>query len=258
MSVDKNYLYIEPYGGCNLNCKMCYTHRDPSRDIPAEHILDFVEKFIKYKKRRIWIYWCGSGEIFLKKDFPEIMNTLLLRYKKNVHHIIQTNGTLNRLNEFITLQNVDFSVSIDCFQKYHDLNRGAGTFKRTMSFCRDVRKRERPLKIRMLATKQTIPEVKRFEKYIKSTLGVRTNLKITLPYQKQYRISDDDENSIPDRNFDKDDRDLYLALHPKGVYNCCEEKVKLGSYKEGIGKLFSKLTKSYARCKKCSLFSECF
>ena len=73
-------LYVEPISSCNLACKMCYTNvinGENRRIIDQPTVLDFTRRFVDATPKQVWLYWCGTGEVFLHREFPEMVNTLL-------------------------------------------------------------------------------------------------------------------------------------------------------------------------------------
>src|SRR5262245_29209219 len=116
-------LYIEPTSVCNLHCKMCYTNviNGPDRRVvPAETMITFVRRFLEVTPTPVSVYWCGTGEVFLHRDFPKVLNELMTEYGDDVlTHTVQTNGTIRRLDEFGCLERIDFRVSIDGSREFH-------------------------------------------------------------------------------------------------------------------------------------------
>ena len=96
-------LYVEPISACNLHCRMCYTNVINGADkrvVPAETVLDFERRFVAQADEQVSLYWCGTGEVFLHRDFPQMVNRLLADYDEPaLTQTIQTNGTIKRLRE---------------------------------------------------------------------------------------------------------------------------------------------------------------
>ena len=94
-------LYVEPISACNLHCRMCYTNVINGADkrvVPAETVLDFVRRFVAQADEQVSLYWCGTGEVFLHRDFPQMVNRLLADFDEPaLTQTIQTNGTIKRL-----------------------------------------------------------------------------------------------------------------------------------------------------------------
>src|SRR5262245_26626659 len=140
IKVSPDQLYLEPTSVCNLKCTMCYTNviNGPDRRTLAyEQVIDFVGRYLDAVGPVLNAYWCGTGEAFLHKDFPRMVNRLL-EHGSDIEQTIQTNGTINRLDEFTSLERLSFNVSVDGPKELHEWHRGANTFDRTLSFCKDA------------------------------------------------------------------------------------------------------------------------
>jgi sulfatase maturation enzyme AslB (radical SAM superfamily) len=128
-------LYIEPVAVCNLDCKVCYTDRTPKTRLSMDDMLSFAIKQDAYERQynskglRL-VFFCGTGEVFVLKEFPDTLRAFHERFPATVLEV-QTNGTF-------AFPNLDFpvewSISIDGTRKYHELNRGQDTFRRTVNF----------------------------------------------------------------------------------------------------------------------------
>jgi len=276
----QNELYIEPNSNCNLNCRMCYVEKK-NQTIAAEELRSFISRFARYNHDNFSLYWCGGGEVFLYKPFVKIVNDLDEEY--DCIHKIQTNGTVDLLDNFETLKNKTFYVSID-FPKYqHNWFRGKGNFERSVKFCRKVVNKGGDLIIRSLVTKNNIGSFNKIERQICKLLGTRRfRLEPTFPY-KNKEISEysqrssffskrdiDDEwllDNPVDLFYDKNSNNysefiedvLSLSLLSDGnVYPCCEGLIKIGYINTPLGQLYNKLYESKRICKRCLRFSECF
>lgn len=98
-----NTAYIEPISDCNLSCRMCYSRVSRERPpISKEDCIAFADRFAQFCDGNFELYWSGTGEVFLHRDFPEIINVLSRRHTGRIRHTIMTNGTLDRLDEFDT------------------------------------------------------------------------------------------------------------------------------------------------------------
>lgn len=275
-----NELYIEPNSNCNLNCRMCYVGKKDQR-IPEEELESFISRFARYNHDNFSLYWCGGGEIFLYKPFTKIVNDLDAKY--DCIHKIQTNGTVDLLGQFDTLENKIFYVSMD-FPKYqHKWFRGKGNFEESISFCRKVVSKGGNLIIRNLVTRNNIGSFRKIEGQIRKLLGTRRfRLEPTFPYKneeiRRYSqrspffskkdiddewLLDDPEDLFYSKNsnnyseFGEDVLSLSL-LSDRNVYPCCEGLVKIGDINTPLDQLYRKLHESKTICKRCPRFSDCF
>ena len=127
------HVYISPLELCNLNCKICYTKK-MKNILSNNDILKFIDRYIQKQKIEV-ITFCG-GEVFTLKTFPQLINTLT---KRGIFIQIITNGTIDTLNQLQQPNNITLIVSIDGLQKYHDKNRGEGSFATSLQFLKKAK-----------------------------------------------------------------------------------------------------------------------
>lgn len=280
-------LYVEPISVCNLHCKMCYTNvinGPDKRVVAADRILGFVRRFLAVTPPQVWLYWCGTGEVFLHRDFPAMVNTLLAEYPDDVvTQTIQTNGTVKRLGEFDALHRLDFNVSIDGLREYHEWHRGKNTYDRTLAFCREALDRGcRSLQVRMLLTHENIGTLDEFHADLERHLGPRFELRVNAPFtnrvlrgvrQEALAINQgdiEDEKAISRAeaerileekyqgrySLDRDPEavDNYLSLTTYGVFSCCHGIIKVGEAETDIRTLKERMTAAEADCLSCAMF----
>ena len=144
--VVKNSLYIEPISVCNLHCRMCYANvinGEGKLIRPANQILDFIRRVLAGTDEQVSAYWCGTGEIFLHRDFPRMVNELMADFpEERLTQTIQTNGMVRRLKELEYIQRLGFNVSIDGPREFHEWHRGKNTYDALFEACRE---RARPI-----------------------------------------------------------------------------------------------------------------
>jgi MoaA/NifB/PqqE/SkfB family radical SAM enzyme len=280
-----NELYIEPTSVCNLHCKMCYTNvinGAGRRVLAAEQILELFQRFFETTPPPVLVYWCGTGEVFMHKDFPRMVNRLL-EYGEAVRQTVQTNGTLRRLGELTALERLDFRVSIDGVRDVHEWHRGADTYDRTLDFCREALDRGcRSLWVRMLLTRDNIHRLDEFHDDLKRRAGPRAGLSLIIPFtnrtlrtvrglsqaitqqdvQDDRAIGEEEARAILEREYggrylleeDAPTVNNYLSLNTYGVYSCCNGIIKLGEVDTDIGVLKERLAASEQDCRGCALF----
>ncbi|MDD5163456.1 MAG: radical SAM protein [Candidatus ainarchaeum sp.] len=287
IKVSKKDLYIEPISSCNLQCRMCYSkviNGGDAKILSEKDILDFVERFYVFFKKKFNIYWCGTGEIFLHKDFPSIINVLNKKYNAKITHDIMTNGTIDRLNEIEDLGNISFFVSIDGLKKFHEWNRGKGTYDKTIAFCKKaVDSGCRKLEVRCLVTKDNVFSLAEFEKELKLKISPFVKMGINIPYapadftgtySQCFSKNFDDSRVLPKKEMlslihkifgSRYNSDieitkpiiLSLCLLPFGVFSCCDGIVKLGCIVTNLKSLANNLANSEEKCKICPLYLKC-
>lgn len=280
------FLYIEPTTVCNLHCKMCYTNviNGPDRKVvDADKVLDFIRRYAASVAAPLSIYWCGTGEVFLHKEFPRIVNTLLREYGPQIEQTIQTNGTLRRLDELDTLAALNFRVSIDGSRQFHEWHRGENTYDKTLNFCREAVDRGcKSMTIRALLTRDNIGNLVEFEQELKDRIGPEVTLLVSITYtnetlrlvrldapginpndiEDQSALSESEARRLLDELYDgrfqldvtPEAVDNYLALTPYGVHTCCHGIVRIGDAAEEIAVLNQRLAAAEDDCFACALF----
>jgi MoaA/NifB/PqqE/SkfB family radical SAM enzyme len=280
-------LYIEPISACNLHCKMCYANviNGPGqRVIEADGVLDFARRFVASTSRQVTIYWCGTGEVFLHRDFPRMVNRLLAEYGEDrLAQSIQTNGMVRRLEEFASLRRLRLRVSIDGLRQFHERNRGNNTYDRAIGFCREAVELGCPsLCVRMLLTRDSIAHLDEFHAELLERIGPQVELELNVPYSnadlrwmrtKAMSILQDDVDDIAmitraealqvlERRYHNRYRivaeseivENYICLTTYGVFTCCEGIVSLGEPETNMLVLRERLAASEPQCRSCALF----
>jgi sulfatase maturation enzyme AslB (radical SAM superfamily) len=283
----RDSLYIEPISSCNLHCRMCYTNvvNGPNRQITeAGRVIDFVQRVLATQTSQLWVYWCGTGEVFLHRDFPQMVNGLLADYPEEVlTQTIQTNGTVRRLKEFSSLERLDFNVSIDGSREFHEWHRGKNTYDRTLDFCREAFDLGcRSVLVRMLLTRGSIQYLDEFKAELVERIGPRVKLAIGVPYTNrelrgvrrraqainQLDIEDETAISRPEAlqileekyqnryelDEDPDAVENYLSLTTYGVFSCCHGIIKLGEPEADVSSLWDGVLASERQCRSCAMF----
>lgn len=250
------HLYINPLEKCNLHCKICYTRKtDPI--LTEMEIVAFVKKYQKTQLLKI-ITFCG-GEVFTLKYFSTLVNYLT---KMGIFIQIITNGTIDRLKEFDNPNSINLIVSIDGLKKYHNQNRGEGTFQKSITFLNYAKKMGFHTEIFSIVTKQNFKMINDFEKYIKKEIGevpVTYHPRKPPTYLTVHPISNvvglienfdypttEQLNKLYKTKIVFPPKDLgcyQVALMSDGkIYGCCEGTVPIGNIKNSIPKLINNLT----------------
>jgi len=280
-------LYLEPITACNLHCRMCYTNviNGPNRRVlPAGLVLDFVRRYMALAPPTVELYWCGTGEVFLHPDFPAMVGTVYSEYGERVSsQTVQTNGTMtDRLRELPSIHLIDFFVSVDGVEELHDWHRGAGTFARTMEFCRVAHELgARSIKVRALLTKENIFRLDELYDELRRHAGDEVGLGLILPYTNSVIDKVRGRSMMISQNAIEDDRaiekpeadeilarlygtryeieeceavDNYIALTPFGVRTCCNGIISIGQAEDDMDTLFARLEASESDCRACEMF----
>jgi MoaA/NifB/PqqE/SkfB family radical SAM enzyme len=282
-----NSLYLEPISACNLHCKMCYTNvinGANRRVVEADVVLDFVRRFVAATPPPVDVYWCGTGELFMHRDFPRMVNRILADYPEAIPtQTIQTNGTLNRLKEFDSLERLNFNVSIDGSRPFHEWHRGENTYDKTLDFCRDaVDRGARELAVRMLLTRDNIHYLDEFAAELRERIGPKVDLRLSAPYTNPalravrgtaLAINQQDIEDATALDPDEAERifaekyqnryyldqsaeavNNYLSLTTYGIYTCCHGILNIGDHGADIETLRERMKASEEDCRSCAMF----
>ncbi|MDR0364853.1 MAG: radical SAM protein [Bacteroidales bacterium] len=131
-------IFLFVTGRCNAKCKMCFYADDMAKkevDLTFEEMKTLSESAGEFNR-----LWLSGGEPTLREDLPEIIETFYKNNKiKDVN--MPTNALMpDRVIEWVTRLrkscpdlNITVSVSLDGFEKTHDIQRGVpGNFKKTI------------------------------------------------------------------------------------------------------------------------------
>jgi len=285
--LSEDTIYIEPVSACNLNCRLCYANKFSglnSKILSKESIISFVDQFVSYYGHdKFTISWCGTGEIFMHKDFAELLNYFNHAYDRGrVSHIVTTNGTIDKIDEIESLENIEFYVSIDGPKDQHEWNRGKNTYDRSIAFCKKVIDRGcKSLFVRTIVTQDNLDYLLDFEQELKDRIGDKVSLSLLMPLSSDElskfsqasmvaRKVDDSRIFSPKEtkdlilerygnHFEIEDYDIYLGicLNYDGVFACCEGEVKLGTLESEMEEIVNGLLEAKAKCKACIAFKFC-
>jgi len=231
--INTKQLVITPNQNCNLRCKHCYVKDFQKNYIDSASLLLFLNKAVTHNITNF--YWVG-GEVFLYPDFCQIVDMF-----PNITHTIQTNGTI--LPKFKKYDNLSFQISIDGMESAHDLNRGRGTFAKSINFLKFVNDSGSKVVTRTLMFPQAKESFDQFEQLTKSIDPSIECWKIT-PWEA--------DGAKPEKILE-----LVMSINNKGVHNCCECFAKIGELDEEIPILLERLKSSIHLCKRCAFYSKC-
>jgi radical SAM protein with 4Fe4S-binding SPASM domain len=266
------HLYINPLEKCNLKCKICYTRKtDPI--LSNTEILDFVERYQVFQPVET-ITFCG-GEVFALTTFPDLINTLI---GKGVFVQVITNGTIDRLDSIHTPNAVNLIVSLDGLEPYHDANRGAGNFAKSIAFMQKARTLGFHLEVFSIITRQNLPNIDQFEATLHSLLGFSPRVTYHPRKPPAYLTHHPVANIVGETsNFDFLSTDEMLqvmrertvfpppelgcyqiALASDGkIYGCCEGTLPIGNITDSPQLLIEKLTQRVATWEKSNTLRNC-
>ena len=127
------YVMLKPAGAhCNLACKYCYyleknnLYQNSHRHLMSDEMLEqFTREYIEAQTMpQVLFTWHGGEPLMRSIDFYKKALELQKKYAhgKQIHNVIQTNGTLltDEWCEFFAKNHWLVGISIDGPQEYHD------------------------------------------------------------------------------------------------------------------------------------------
>lgn len=249
------HLYINPLEKCNLRCKICYTKKT-SFILSKKQILNFINRYIKEIELKV-ITFCG-GEVFTLPYMIQFINEL---NHKGIFIQIITNGTIDKLAGIKNPNLVNLIVSLDGLQKHHESNRGQGNFQKSLDFIKKAIKFGFHTEIFSVITKQNLPTIAQFEKYLFQQIGkilITYHPRKPLSYLRQHPLSNiigkinnftflsqkelhhlmEKKTTFPPKNLGC----YQISLMSDGkIYGCCESFEPIGDINTSIKRLIEKL-----------------
>jgi MoaA/NifB/PqqE/SkfB family radical SAM enzyme len=267
LKTNLQHLYINPLERCNLRCKICYTKKT-SAILTDLQILDFIKRYNKTVPVKS-VTFCG-GEVFTLPYFTKLVNTLTVQ---GLFITIITNGTIDRLDELANQNSINLIVSIDGLPAYHDKNRGAGNFAKSLQLLQKARTMGFHTELFSIVTADNFDDITAFEKYMKEKL--QFDIPITyhprkpLSYLNMHPISNIvgtvkgfgflNTKQIKQlmntkKTFPPEKLGCYqISLMSDGkVYGCCEGTIPIGTIRDDIKILIKKLNQRLTACSTCS------
>jgi len=254
-------IYISPLETCNLACHYCYTAKTP-QSLSNRQILDFVTNYSdfihkSYSLNLKSIIFCG-GEVFLRPDFPQLVNSLT---DLDIFITIITNGTINRLKYIKNPKNCQILVSLDGPKAIHDQNRGQGNFDKSIKYIKQAQKLGFPIGVMFLITKDSYPYKDSFPASL-SQLYKLDKLSNSITYLTDRRLSLTPDQCLdiklhyptfPAKNFGC----FQLSLQSTGIITgCCESSLSLGNITDHPSVYIQNFLNSLNHCQTCHLKSE--
>lgn len=250
------HLYINPLEMCNLRCAICYT-RKTSPILSSNEIERFVERYQKAYQIKT-ITFCG-GEVFTLPYFTRLVNKFV---SDGIFIQVITNGTVDRLDEFLNPNDINMIVSVDGQKEYHDKNRGAGNFDKSIAFLKKARSLGFHTEVFSIVTKENYDHIDQFENNLFELVGV--NFPVTYhprkppAYLLHHPVSNiygrvdgfnflEKENMIKlmkeKKTFPPKELGCYqIAIVSNGsVYACCEGTTPIGTMQDTPETLMNKM-----------------
>lgn len=177
ISIEK--MYLELTNRCNLHCKHCYNKSNDGEiyDIPKEVVIDLID-YSKEKGLTSIAY--SGGEALLHPNIEEIFE---YTSKVGLDMFLLTNGTY--INEWLMCLLEKYKPILQISlegpdQKTSDEIRGVGSFKKSIAFIEELKRKDYPsdIYINTVLNRHNINSYWSMKKFVKS-LGV-TSLSFSL------------------------------------------------------------------------------
>ncbi len=222
-----------------------------------EAILSFIDAYSEIQKVET-ITYCG-GEVFALSYFPELLNQMDQRH---IFSQVITNGTIDQLDAIANPNSVNLIVSIDGTERNHDVNRGEGNFRKSISFLQKAIRLGFHVEIFSIVHRQNLDSIDAFEAELKLELGILPEITYHPRKPPSYLQSHPSSNIVGEiTNFDflttaeiltllktrsvfpPPDLGCYqIAVASDGkVYGCCEGTLALGTINDSPQTLISGL-----------------
>lgn len=153
-------IYYELTLACNLHCRYCYNSSGKPRrnELTTSEILKSLDHF---KKNNVLDIRFTGGEPTCRYDWFEI-----LKYAKDLGIAVSCNTNAVYYNpkickQFAKLNLEQVTVSLDGDKKSHEMNRGGGTFDRTIENIKNMHFNGVRLRINTLVNKYSVQDVEK-------------------------------------------------------------------------------------------------
>lgn len=135
---------IEPTLACNLHCFMCYQNDYRDRGISKELRTDGLLEVVRQLPSGIQSVYFVGGEVFLKKNFPRLLDAV---DNRGLETCVTTNGTKIGAEDWTALDRMrhltGIGFSLDGIGPVHDAIRGEGTYEKIVANIRRAQGQQR-------------------------------------------------------------------------------------------------------------------
>lgn len=132
---DSRVFIVRTTTDCNLNCSYCYVDHRNQKKISWDTVAELHHQCAEVEENNIVFIWHGGEPLLMGLPFFKKIIDLQKRLDKNFTNAVQTNGIAltNPLIEFMRINNIHVSISLDLPPERHDANRtkkkdGSGSF----------------------------------------------------------------------------------------------------------------------------------
>jgi hypothetical protein len=255
---------------------VCYTDRSHKTRLSTEDMVNFALKQDAYERqcdRRglRFIYFCGTGEVFVLKYFPDTLRAFHDAFPKAVLQV-QTNGTF-------PFPDLDFpviwNISIDGTQEYHERNRGKGTFRPTMRFLEGAQKKGDEVMVRTIVGGWNEENMPRFARWLRQNYDLEPDCETRsiIPknefgplYKPNY--THEDELGVPSEKRRKtyvDPEEIrpgachqVSIFHGRRVSFCCQAPIMPAHMDMSMREIEDVYIKLMGPCRQCHVNTACW
>jgi MoaA/NifB/PqqE/SkfB family radical SAM enzyme len=118
---------------CNSDCSYCNINNRKQRELSTSEVFDLIGEAAALGTQRLGLW---GGEPLLRDDLGEIIN---YAKSKGLFVTLDSNGHLLK-DKFVSLEKLDHLIlALDGPEEMHDLNRGKGSFQKTINAIKYVK-----------------------------------------------------------------------------------------------------------------------
>lgn len=153
-------IYYELTLSCNLHCRYCYNDSGKHRQNELT-TLEALKSLDHFKECNVLDIRFTGGELTCRNDWFEI-----LKYAKDLDFAVSCNTNAayydpRASEQFAELNSEQVTVSLDGDKKSHEMNRGKGTFDRTIDNIKNMHSMGVKLRINTLVNKYSAKDVEK-------------------------------------------------------------------------------------------------
>ena len=160
------YLELQITARCNLKCRHCYLGEPALIDLPQKTIVHVLEEFQKMQGLRLLL---SGGEPLLHPDFWRI-NQVLPGF--GFRSVLLTNGTLIDQAIAEKLNVPEVQVSLDGVGASHDSIRGRGSYAKSLSALRHLRRAGKQISVATMVHAKNLDDFPRLASLLRR-MGIK-------------------------------------------------------------------------------------
>ncbi len=169
------FLELQVTSRCNLACLHCYQDAPAPVDLPLEAAINAARQFEEIAGLKILI---SGGEPML---YPWIFELLDRTAELSVRRVLITNGTLIHDENAKRLNVEEAQISLDGWERGHEIVRGAGSFGKTMRGLESARAAGIAVSIATMIHRANLDEFDRMAAFVKEIDAVSWGIDLPCP-----------------------------------------------------------------------------